>query len=176
MKKSALALILLIIILGSANSIVLAQAEPDIKRLPAAIVKDLKGANVNSASFGNDGKPYVLNFWATWCKPCINELINISDVYEDWVKETGVKIIAVSIDDSRNIAKVAPLVNGKGWSYEVYIDQNQDLKRAMNVNNIPHTFLFDGKGNMVHQHNSYTEGDELKLYEKIKKLTEQPKE
>ena len=76
-------------------------------------------------------------------------------MYEDWQKETGVKLVAVSIDDVRNAAKVGPLVNGKAWTYDVYLDQNQDLKRALNVNNVPHTFLLNGNGEIGWHHNAY---------------------
>jgi cytochrome c biogenesis protein CcmG, thiol:disulfide interchange protein DsbE len=68
------------------------------------------------------------------------------------------------------MARVAPFVNGKGWSYEVYCDPNGDFQRAMNVVNPPHTFLIDGKGKIVWQHASYADGDENELYEQIKKL------
>jgi alkyl hydroperoxide reductase subunit AhpC len=100
----------------------------------------------------------------------VNELTNISDLYDEWKEKTGVKLIAVSIDDARNMTKVAPFVNGKGWDYEVYLDANADLKRALNVNLVPHTFLLDGNKQIVWQHNSYTEGDELKLFELIQKV------
>ena len=70
------------------------------------------------------------------------------------------KVVAISIDDTRNSAKVAPFVNGRNWEYEVYIDENSDLRRMMGVNNIPHTFLFDGNGKLVYQHNGYAQGDE----------------
>lgn len=139
--------------------------------LPDVPLKDIKGNATSSGSFNNDGKPIVISFWATWCKPCIKELMAVHEVYDQWQEETGVKVIAISIDDSRNVSKVAPLVNGKGWEYEVYIDENSDFKRAMNVTNVPHTFLLDGKRNIVWQHNSYIPGDEEKLLEEIKKLT-----
>lgn len=147
-----------------------AWAQEKARKLPAVNVKDLKGQTVSTAGFSNNGKPMIISFWASWCKPCITELVNISDVYQDWQDETGVKLIAVSIDDARNAAKVAPMVNGRAWEYEVYLDQNQDLKRALNVNNIPHTFLLNGNGEIVWQHNSYTEGDEKRLYELVKKV------
>ena len=147
-----------------------------VKLLPSVKVKDLAGNTVNTSSFANDGKPIVVNFWATWCKPCILELSTIHDEYEDWVKETGVKIIAVSIDDARNSAKVKPFVDGKGWEYEVYIDENSELKRALGVNNVPHTFLLNGKGEIIYNHNSYSPGDEEELYEKIKEAVVEVKE
>jgi cytochrome c biogenesis protein CcmG/thiol:disulfide interchange protein DsbE len=145
-------------------------AESSSKSIPSVNVKDLKGKKIDTKTFSNDGKPIVINFWATWCHPCITELNNINEVYSKWQNETGVKVIAISIDDSRNSRKVAPFVKGRGWDYEVYLDPNGDLKRAMNINNPPHTFLLNGKGEIVYEHNGYAPGDEEILYEKIKKL------
>jgi thiol-disulfide isomerase/thioredoxin len=142
----------------------------DGDKIPASVVKKLDGSKVNSNTFGNDGKPMIISFWATWCKPCKKELDAIAENYDEWVKETGVKLIAVSIDDARSSGKVVTDVKSKGWEYEVYIDENQDFKRAMNVNNVPHTFLIDGNGNIVWSHNSYADGDEAILYENVKKL------
>lgn len=138
--------------------------------IPDAQVKGLDGKKMQTADLSNNGKPMVISMWATWCKPCIRELNAISDMYIDWQDETGVKLIAISIDDSRNATKVGPFVNGAGWEYEVYIDENQDFKRLLNVNTIPHTFLVNGKGEIVWQHNGYTAGDEDELYELIKKV------
>ena len=138
--------------------------------LPSVDIQNLDGTIFNTGDISNDGKPIIVNFWATWCSPCKRELNNIAELYEEWQEETGVKLIAISIDDARNMAKVAPYINGKEWDYEVYIDPNGDFKRAMGVNNVPHTFILNGKGEIVDQHNSYSEGDEYGLYEKIKKL------
>lgn len=141
------------------------------QKIPSANVKTLKGEEINTTTFENDGKPIIISFWATWCKPCIRELLTIAENYEDWQEETGVKLIAISIDDARTMNKVAPFVNGKAWDYEVYLDPNADFKRAMNVNNVPHTFLVDGNGEIVWQHNSYAPGDEEELYENVVKLS-----
>lgn len=142
------------------------------EKLPNVVLKDIDGNAVNLSEIKNDGKPYVINFWATWCAPCKRELNTISDLYEDWQKETGVKIYAISIDDQRTVDKVKPYVSAQGWEYEVLLDTNGDLKRALGVNNVPFTFLVDGKGNIVWKHNNYNPGDENELFEKIKKLTE----
>jgi len=150
------------------TSSVSAKKQSDI---PSVKVKNMKGRNVSTSTFTNDGKPFIINFWATWCKPCILELNNINEKYAKWQKETGVKVIAVSIDDSRNSRRVAPFVNGRGWEYDVYLDENSDFKRAMNVSNPPHTFLYDGEGNLVYSHNGYAPGDEDELFEKLKEIT-----
>jgi peroxiredoxin len=142
----------------------------DGNKLPSATVKKLDGTKVSTSTFSNGGKPIVISFWATWCKPCKKELDAIAENYAEWQKETGVKVIAISIDDARSSTKVAPDVKAKAWEYEVYLDENQDFKRAMNVNNVPHTFLVDGNGEIVWSHNSYAEGDEDILYENVKKV------
>ncbi len=139
--------------------------------IPSVTVVDLKNKKVDTKTFSNDGKPLIILFWATWCKPCIQELKAIHDVYDDWKDETGVKIIAMSIDDSRSSKKVAPFVKGRNWNFDVYIDENSDFRRAMNVNNPPHSFIVDGKGNVVWQHNGFAPGDEENMYKELKKLS-----
>ena len=161
MKKINLSILVVFI-----SSIVFAQ-----NKIPDIIVQDLDGNKISTSTFSNDGKPMIIDFWATWCKPCVTELANIAEVYEEWQEETGVKIIAVSIDDARNMQKVKPYVDGQAWDYQVLLDPNGDFKRLMNVNNVPHTFLVDGNNQIVWQHNSYSEGDEYELYDLVKKLS-----
>lgn len=146
-------------------------ASAQTQTVPSVELKTLDGQTVDIKAFAdNDGQPVVISFWATWCKPCKRELNAINEVYEDWQDETGVKLIAVSIDDSRLSSRVKPEVDANAWDYEVLLDPNGDLKRAMGVNTIPHTFLVDGNGHVVWQHNSYAPGDEENLYELIQKL------
>ena len=148
----------------------LLSAQDEGKRLPALDLKDLDGKIINTATLQNEGNPMIISFWALWCKPCIRELSTIAEVYEEWQEETGVKLVAVSIDDARSSARVGPTVYGKGWEYEVLLDPNGDFKRAMNVNMIPHTFLVNGAGEIVWQHTSFSEGSELELIELVRKL------
>ncbi|MFA5640256.1 MAG: TlpA disulfide reductase family protein [Bacteroidales bacterium] len=140
--------------------------------LPSVDLKTIDGKSFNTKDIENEGKPIIICFFATWCKPCMVELKTIADVYDDWKDETGVKIYAVSIDDSRSSAKVLPLVNGNAWEYEVLLDENQDFKRALNVNDIPHTFILNGNKEVVWQHASYAPGVEKEYIETVKKLLE----
>ena len=133
-------------------------------------IKGLDGQSVQSSVINNGGKPIIISFWATWCKPCNRELDAIKEVYDEWQDETGVKLVAVSIDDARSAARVKPWVDGKDWPYEVYLDQNKDFARAMNVVNVPHTFIINGDGEIVWQHTSYQDGGEEELIDKVREL------
>ncbi|MBK8499045.1 MAG: TlpA family protein disulfide reductase [Flavobacteriales bacterium] len=139
-------------------------------RMPSVQVQTLDNKKVDTRTFSNDGKPIIVNFWATWCAPCKKELSAIAEVYDAWQAKTGVKLIAISIDDARSMNRVSPYVAGQDWDYEVYLDPNGDLKRALNVNNVPHTFLLNGSGEIVWQHNNYEPGDENELYKKVQEL------
>ena len=136
-------------------------------QLPNINLKDVNGNTKNLSKFSNNGNPIIISFWATWCKPCKAELNTIAEEYDDWVDETGVKLIAISIDDARSSTRVEPYINAQGWEYMILLDPNGDYKRAMNVNNVPHTFLVNSNGKIVWDHNNYSPGDEDELYEKL---------
>jgi len=163
MKKASSLTILLLIItkltIGQNSSI------------PSVDLKTIDGKKFNTSQIQNDGKPIIIDFWATWCKPCIMELNSIAEKYDEWQKETGVVLYAVSIDDSKSVSRVAPFVNTKGWDFIVLLDPNSDFKRAMNVINIPHIFIIDGNGKIVEQYTTYAEGNENKIYETLKKIS-----
>ena len=129
-------------------------------QLPNVRLQDMDGKTVQTGEISNDGKPVIISFWATWCKPCLRELKAIHEVYPDWQDETGVKMYIVSIDQAQDANRVKPLVDGFGWEYEVLLDPNGDFKRAMNVQNVPHVFVLDGKGKIVYNHAGYVDGGE----------------
>ncbi len=141
-------------------------------QLPAVTLKSMDGKTVTTDTLSNNGKPIIIDFFATWCKPCNRELNAISEVYDEWVEETGVKLIAVSIDQAQNINKVKPMVDGYGWTYDVLLDPNSELRRALGIQMIPYTLILDGKGNIVYRHNGYTDGEETELIETVRKITE----
>ncbi len=136
------------------------------QQIPAVKLVELDGTAFNSSQFNSPGKPIVLSFWATWCIPCINELSNINDKYGSWRKEASFDFYAISQDDSRTLKRVQPLVNGKNWDFTVLLDKNQDLKRELNLMNIPYTIIVkDGK--IIYRQSGYVVGDEEVLFKAI---------
>ena len=131
--------------------------------LPDVTLKDINGKEVKIADLSRSGKPIIISFFATWCKPCIRELKAIHELYPDWQDETGVEMYIVSIDEGQDVQRVAPMVNGFGWEYKVLLDPNGTFKRAMNVQNIPHLFVIDSKGKTVYNHVGYTDGGETEI-------------
>ena len=140
-------------------------------QVPQVVLRSIDGSSVRTDTLSNGGKPFIIDFFATWCKPCNRELSAIAEVYDEWQEETGVKVIAVSIDQAQNINKVKPLVDSHGWSYEVLLDPNGEFKRALGVQMIPYTLIVDGQGQIVYKHNGYTDGAEEELIEKVRELT-----
>ena len=140
-------------------------------QLPSVQLKTLDGKSVDTATLSNDGKPFVISFFATWCKPCLRELRAINEVYPEWQEETGMKVIAISTDEAQNVQKVKPLVDSEGFEYEVLLDSNQDLQRALGIQMIPYVMIVDGNGNIVETRNGYTDGSEAHIIEKIRELT-----
>lgn len=145
-------------------------------QLPAIKLKSIDGREVSTDTLNNNGKPFIISFFATWCKPCNRELNAIHEVYEDWVEETGVKIYAISIDEAQNVQRVKPLVDGYGWEYEVLLDPNSDFRRAMGVPLIPHVFVIDGNGKVALNRSGYTEGGEEHLIEVVRELIDGTKQ
>lgn len=140
-------------------------------QLPSVTIKSLDGKTVDTSNLNNNGMPFIIDFWATWCKPCQRELKAISEVYADWQKETGVKLYAISIDQAQNIAKVKPMVDALGWDFEILLDPNGDFKRALGVNLIPHLIICDGDGKIIKSNSGYTDGAEEEIYKTLKGIT-----
>lgn len=140
------------------------------KEMPNVSIKSENNKSYNvKTDFSEKDKLYVFSFWATWCVPCINELDAINENYSEWSKELNMEVVAISIDDSRTQKRVKPLLNGKKWPYTILLDNNQDLKRALSVANVPYTVVVKNK-KIVYVHNGYSQGAEIELYNQLKQL------
>ena len=139
-------------------------------QLPSIKIKSLAGKEVSFESLlPENDTPVVVSFWATWCVPCIQELETINDQLAERQKEVPFKFITISIDDARTASKVKSFITGRGWNFNAYLDVNSDLKRALNISDIPHWLLIKN-GKVIYQHNGYVPGNEEEIFEKIKGL------
>lgn len=138
---------------------------------PSIKLKSINGQMIDLADLGIQSKDtmVVLSFWATWCIPCINELEIINDVYEEKQAIKPFKFYGVSVDDSRTSQRVKPFIKGKGWKFNVLMDINSELKRYLNITDVPHVIILkDNK--IVYRHTGYISGEEENLFEAIKNL------
>lgn len=138
--------------------------------LPAVNLENLKGEKVNTSTLLADSTPVVLSFWSTTCKPCLQELDEFAAHWEEWKKLKNFRIVAVSVDDARTVAKVRTVAAGSDWPFGILLDKNQDLKRALNVQAIPHVFVVDSKGRIVYSNIGYKPGNETRLLEIVRGL------
>jgi len=140
-------------------------------QIPNVKVENAKGEVISTSTLSEHKVPLIVSFWSTTCKPCMLELNAINEIMEEWLEEADFKVVAVSIDDSRSASKAKALVSGNGWDdFIVLYDKNQELKRALNVNMVPHVFIFDKDGKQVYSHVGYTPGTEEEYIKKIKSL------
>lgn len=140
-------------------------------QVPSVTIENTKGEAFNTKNLLKAGKPMIISFWSTSCKPCIRELDAIYDALPDWEEEADFEVVAVSTDDSRLMAKAKSFSEGRGWGedFTLLFDKNQDFMRAMNVSVVPHVFVIDAKGKVIYSHTSYVPGNELELFDAIKK-------
>ena len=140
-------------------------------QIPSVTVENTKGEAYNTKNLLKEGTPMIISFWSTSCKPCIRELDAIYDALPDWLEDVKFRVVAVSTDDSRLLAKAKSFAEGRGWGedFTLLFDKNQDFMRAMNVSVVPHVFVVDATGKVVYSHTSYVPGNELELIEAVKK-------
>ncbi len=140
------------------------------QKLTSVQVETAEGKMVDVTSLIN-GKPAIISFWSITCKPCIQELNAINDAMEEWLEQADFDVIAVSTDDARMKATAKARATSWGWDFTCIFDDNQDLKRALNVSLTPQSFVVDGEGNIVFSHTGYTPGSEEQLFEKILEIS-----
>lgn len=138
------------------------------KTLPLLNLNAIDGSQTNVNELSLD-KVVIISFWATWCEPCLKELDAFNKNLDYIENDLNAQVLAVSIDDSRTISRIAPMLNGNDWKFEVFIDSNQEVKRALNIINIPHTVLIY-RNQILYESTGYLNGDETTLFSKIKDI------
>jgi len=115
--------------------------------------------------------PILLSFWATWCKPCIEELGEYKKIFNDF-KDKGFKMFAISTDNERTVAKVKPFVKSKNYNFPVLLDTNSDVARIYYAQAVPFSVILNEKGYIVYTHLGYMRGDELNVRNTVSELVD----
>lgn len=155
MKKLSFLFVFLAFILMSSST-------PE-KKFPSVEIKDLNGKVVSTDDFIGQHKITVVSFWATWCVPCQRELDIYHELYEEWKEKYDLEVVAITIDNARQLSKVKPLIAQKQWEFTVLSDVNEDLKKSLNFTYVPQTFILNKDGNIVFDHSGFKPGDELEM-------------
>jgi peroxiredoxin len=143
-------------------------------KIPDFSLKDLNNKTVSYSQI--KGKRLtVIDFWATWCKPCLRSVPELIKLYERY-KEEGVQFIGISVDSPRNLSKVKPFANSLGINYPVLLDLNSQVMTELKVTVMPSILIIDEQDEIVFFHQGYRAGDEDVLEQEIKKLLEKTKQ
>jgi len=127
---------------------------------------DLEGEMLRLSSFLDRG-PVILDFWATWCKPCLQAMPELQQLYED-LSPRGLQVVAINEDGPRNAAKVKPFLKSHGYDFPVVLDLNREAQRQLQALALPTTLVLDPQGVVLHSSFGYRPGE----YEKLRALLE----
>lgn len=148
---------------------VFAQEENQVgKKAPNFKLEDSDG-NIFELNKETGSYPILLSFWATWCKPCVEEMAEFNVIYSE-LKSKGFKMFAISTDNEKTVSKVKPFVKSKGYSFPILLDTNSEVARKYYAKAVPFTVLIDKNGHIVYSHLGYMRGDEVQVKKKIEEL------
>ncbi len=133
----------------------------------------LKDLNNRSKTFSElKGEKFtILDFWATWCKPCLLAIPKLNEIYDTY-RDKGVEIIGINTDSPRNSAKVRPFVKSYKIKYPILRDPNNEVTGELNVTAFPTLYIINSKNEIVYTHIGFRPGDEKLLIEELEKLLE----
>ncbi len=143
------------------------------KKAPDFEIETISGDEVALSDFLGNG-PVLINFWATWCKPCVEEMKYYQEIYNKY-KERGLTLLAISEDHERSVAKVIPYIRSNNYNFTVLLDPDNSVARDYYVRVVPHTYVIDANGNIVFSHSGYKKGDEKEVEKIIVELLEKNK-
>ena len=140
--------------------------------LQAQIVSDfkLKDLENNNKSFSElkGEKLTLIDFWATWCKPCVNAIPELNEIYEAY-KDKGVSLIGINCDGPRSVAKVGPVSKSLQIKYRVLLDINSEIKTELNLMAFPTLLIVNTAGKIVWIHEGFVKGDSEEIIKEIEK-------
>ncbi|MFQ3232118.1 MAG: thiol-disulfide isomerase/thioredoxin [Reinekea sp.] len=113
------------------------------------------------------GNVVLINFWASWCGPCREELPYLEELQQEYA-DLGFTILAVNVDEDPSKADI--LLNEIAVSFPVLFDVNDDVSKLYDVQAMPTTVIVDRDGNQRLLHKGYKSGDEVKYKQAVKAL------
>ncbi len=132
---------------------------------PASLAPDftLRSMDGHNLRLGEQrGRVVMINFWATWCGPCRQEMPHLNRLYEKY-RAAGFVLFGVNVDDDvRNVAAIAQKMN---LAFPVLPDIDKQVSKQYDLSVMPSTVLIDRDGRVRHVHRGYREGFE-DMYEK----------
>ncbi|MFO7897089.1 MAG: DUF6029 family protein [Candidatus Cloacimonadales bacterium] len=134
-----------------------------IGQAPDFSLEDFNGNQVSLSQY--EDKLILLDFWATWCVPCLKALPHLSDFQEKYADD--LQVLTVNIDKSRAVSRAKALVKTNDYKFTSLLDTRQEVAGLYNVVNPPRTLLIDSNLNIIWQHDGYKQGDEAKIEAKI---------
>jgi cytochrome c biogenesis protein CcmG/thiol:disulfide interchange protein DsbE len=114
---------------------------------PEFTLPDLAGQEITLSERLKEG-PVIVDFWATWCKPCIKAFPDLQEVFDNY-KDCGLSLFAISIDGPKSTSRVGAFIKSKGNTFEVLLDPAQKVARKFHVTSVPRTVLIDTDGTIA---------------------------
>ncbi len=133
----------------------------------------LKSINDNEIKFSEyiGKKIIVIDFWATWCKPCKKLLKDLNKIYKELNNE--IEVFAISVDNSQAIQSVENYIKARRFKFKVLLDSDRRVNNYFNPSNvIPFTVIINKKGEVSYAHSGYIPGYIKELKSKIKEILE----
>ncbi len=138
------------------------------KKAPEFTLPNLDGDDVTLSELLEDG-PVIVDFWATWCKPCIKAFPDLQEIFDKY-RNCGLKVLAISIDGPKSMSRVGSLIKSKGNTFEVLLDPGQKVARKFHVTSVPRTVLVNTDGTIAYAVTGYRPKNHEELEAAVAKL------
>ncbi|HCX72296.1 MAG TPA: hypothetical protein DHM37_01115 [Candidatus Cloacimonas sp.] len=131
---------------------------------PNFSLENIKGDKIDLEDYLVDGELVIIDFWATWCKPCMKELPELDKIDKEYDKVT---VIAISSDRPRHVNKVKRVIRSKNFGFITLLDSDKKLQRELNLKTVPRTIIIDSQRQILYDHSGFKIGDEVELKKKL---------
>ncbi len=142
-----------------------ASSPDDIQKIPNLKLKMLDGKKTELSELLKEG-PVLIEFWATWCKPCLKGL-RFMDGFHSKYAENGFKVLSINQDTPKSLSKVKSMVRSRNFKFLVAMDPNKQIAEKLNARLLPTTLLVNQAGEIVWRHQGYMAGDEVEVEHQI---------